>query len=59
MLFKMMIYLNLLSHYCLLLIYMSKKQKMMYGVYFDEAGFGSKSRTLAEAREVGQQFYRP
>ena len=30
---------------------MSEKQKIINDVYFDRAGFGSKSRTLAEARE--------
>ena len=35
----------------LLLIYMSEKQKIINDVYFDRAGFGNKSRTLAEARE--------
>ena len=30
---------------------MSEKQKIINDVYFDKAGFGSKSRTLAEARE--------
>ena len=30
---------------------MSEKQKTINDVYFDKAGFGSKSRTLAEARE--------
>ena len=47
----MMIYLNILNQYFLLLIYMSEKQKIINEVYFDKAGFGSKSRTLAEARE--------
>ena len=47
----MMIYLVILNHYSLLLIYMSEKQKIITDVYFDKAGFGSKSRTLAEARE--------
>ena len=46
-----MIYLIILNHYFLLLIYMSEKQKIINDVYFDKAGFGSKSRTLAEARE--------
>ena len=35
----------------LLLFYMSEKQKIVNDVYFDKAGFGSKSRTLAEAQE--------
>ena len=30
---------------------MSEKQKIINDVYFDRAGFGSKSRTLEEARE--------
>ena len=30
---------------------MSEKQKTIHDVYFDKAGFGSKSRTLAEALE--------
>ena len=30
---------------------MSEKQKIINDVYFDKAGFGSKSRTLAQARE--------
>ena len=30
---------------------MSEKQKIINDVYFDEAGFGSKSRTLAEAQQ--------
>ena len=30
---------------------MSEKQKDINDVYFDRAGFGSKSRTLEEARE--------
>ena len=30
---------------------MSEKQKIINDVYFDRAGFGSKSRTLAEVRE--------
>ena len=30
---------------------MSEKQKTINDVYFEKAGFGSKSRTLAEARE--------
>ena len=30
---------------------MSEKQKIINDIYFDRAGFGSKSRTLAEARE--------
>ena len=30
---------------------MSEKQKIINDVYFDKAGFGGKSRTLAEARE--------
>ena len=30
---------------------MSEKQKITNDVYFDKAGLGSKSRTLAEARE--------
>ena len=30
---------------------MSEKQKTINDVYFDRAGFGSKSRTLEEARE--------
>ena len=30
---------------------MSEKQKIINDVHFDKAGFGSKSRTLAEARE--------
>ena len=30
---------------------MSEKQKIINDVYFDRGGFGSKSRTLAEARE--------
>ena len=30
---------------------MSEKQKTINDVYLDKAGFGSKSRTLAEARE--------
>ena len=35
----------------LLLSYMSGKQTIINDVCFDRAGFGSKSRTLAEARE--------
>ena len=31
---------------------MSEKQKIITDVSFDKAGFGSKSRTLAEARET-------
>ena len=46
-----MIYLIILNHYFLLLIYMSERQRIINDVYFDRAGFGSKSRTLAEARE--------
>ena len=30
---------------------MSEKQKLISDVYFDRAAFGSKSRTLEEARE--------
>ena len=30
---------------------MREKQKIINDVYFDRAGFGSKSRTLEEARE--------
>ena len=30
---------------------MSEKQKIINDVYFDKAGFGSKQRTLSEARE--------
>ena len=30
---------------------MSEKQKNVTDVYFDRAGFGSKNRTLEEARE--------
>ena len=30
---------------------MSEKQKIINDVYFDRAGFGSKSRTFEEARE--------
>ena len=30
---------------------MSEKQQIINDVYFDRAGFGSKSRTLEEARE--------
>ena len=30
---------------------MNEKQKIINDVYFDRAGFGSKSRTLEEARE--------
>ena len=41
----------LLNHYFLLVIYMSEKQKIINNVYFDKAGFGSKQRTLSEARE--------
>ena len=33
---------------------MSEKQKIIHDVYFDRAGFGSKSRTLAEAQEKDQ-----
>ena len=49
--FKMMIYLFILNHYFSLFIYMSEKQKIINDVSFDRAGYGSKSRTLAEARE--------
>ena len=47
----MMIYLFILNHYFLLLIYMSEKQKIINDAYFDRAGYGSKQRTLSEARE--------
>ena len=30
---------------------MSEKQKIINDVYFDRAGYGSKQRTLREARE--------
>ena len=30
---------------------MSERQRIINDAYFDRAGFGSKSRTLAEARE--------
>ena len=29
---------------------MSEKQKVIHDVYFDRAGYGSKQRTLSEAR---------
>ena len=41
----------LLYQYFLFVIYMSEKQKIINDVYFDKAGFGSKQRTLSEARE--------
>ena len=41
----------LLNQYFLFVIYMSEKQKIINDVYFDKAGFGSKQRTLSEARE--------